>query len=167
MSKREKIILFVMALTLIYGFYVFFLEDTSPPGVASLNPSARLDKFNKFITNVAEQTKGGLSDVDSFVIENLATKWKKDPLLNAAKDFRFDKDRPELANASSEQIGIKYSGFLQMGDIKMAIIDGQEYEQGDTLQPSGYTVGTIYPDRVIIIIRSGKYNVTVPLEENQ
>ena len=49
----------------------------------------------------------------------------------------------------------------------MAIIDGQEYEPGDTLQPSGYTIGAIYPDRVIINIRSGKYKVTVPLEETQ
>ena len=156
-----------MAVTVVYGFYVFFLEDPTPRSIASVNTSSRLDEFNTFITNVAEQTKGGLSDVDSFVIENLSNKWTKDPLLNTEKDFKFDKDRPEMADASSQQLGIRYSGFLQMGELKMAIIDGQEYERGDTLQPSGYTIGDIYPDRVIIIIRSGKYNVTVPLEENE
>jgi len=156
-----------MAVSVVYGFYVLVLEKPPARRVATINASDNLEKFNKFISNVAEKTKGGLSDVDSFVIEHVSEKWTKDPLLNTEKDFKFDKDRPELAQASSEQLSITYSGFLQMGDIRMAIIDGQEYEPGDTLQPSGYTIGAIYPDRVIINIRSGKYKVTVPLEETQ
>ena len=162
MSKREKIILVLMALTVMYGFYALFLESPRPRRTAVASGS-KLDAFNKFITNVAELTKGGLSEIDSYIIEHIPSKWTKDPLLNA-KDFRFDPDDKGTVDEGI-RLGIKYSGFLEMGDRKLAIINGMEYESGEKLLDSAHIVGSIDPTFVTILFRGGKKSISIPLVE--
>ena len=156
-----------MALVVVYGFYALFLEAPPSRGLTSTAAAGKLEAINKFISKVAVMTKDSLSDIDSYVVENMTVKWTKDPLLNTQKDIKFDNSGSRLADANGEQLGINYTGFLQMGNKSMAIINGLEYESGDTLQPEGYTVGAIYPNRVIILIRGGKQRVSVSLEETQ
>ena len=166
MSKREKIILVLMALTVVYGFYALFLENPTPRGLGLAESGSKLEAFNKFITNVAALTKDGLSEIDSYIIEHIPSKWTKDPLLNTKKDFEFEAG-DNMTSTSAKQLGIIYSGFLQMGDRSLAIINGLEYEAGEKLQDGGHTVGEIFPNRVVIVMRGGKQQVTVPLEETQ
>jgi hypothetical protein len=167
MSKREKIILVLMALTVIYGFYALFIEGPPRRGGSSIASTAesKLDTFNKFIASVAAMTKEGLSDIDSYIIEHIPTKWTKDPLLNTKTDFKFDEASAVLAATSTEQLDLVYSGFLQMGSKSLAIINGMEYESGEVLPQSDYVVGRILPNRVVILMRGGKQRVSIPIEE--
>ena len=169
MSKREKIILVLMALTVVYGFYALFIEGP-PTGARSsvaTGTESKLDTFNKFIASVAAMTKGGLSDIDSYIIEHIPAKWTKDPLLNTKSDFKFDQAAEVLAAASSEKLGLKYSGYMQMGSKSIAIINGMEYEAGEMLPQTDYRVGRILPNRVVILMRGGKQRVSIPIEETQ
>jgi hypothetical protein len=54
-----------------------------------------------------------------------------------------------------------------MGSRHLAIINGTEYEAGEKLEKKGFTVGKIYPNRVIIVLRGGKVKHSIPLEETQ
>ena len=54
-----------------------------------------------------------------------------------------------------------------MGSRYMAIINGTEYEAGEELEKGGFTIGNIYPNRVIIVLRGGKVKHSIPLEETQ
>jgi len=166
MSKREKIILIIMALTVVYGFYALFLEtSTSPINISS--SESKLDAFNKFINNVAAMTKDGLSDIDSYIIEHIPAKWTKDPLLKTKNEFKFDEAGRVAEEASAQKLGITYSGFLQMDNKSLAIINGMEYETGERLRQSGYVVGAIYPTRVIILTRGGKQRISIQLRDTQ
>jgi hypothetical protein len=162
MTKREKIIVFLMVISLVYGFYVFFLEGPAERPFAET--TSKLDTFNQFIANVAAMTKDGLSEIDAYIIENISAKWTKDPLLNTRRDnkyFSASSDIPEILK------GITYNGYLQMGNRHLAIINGTEYEPGEELEKGGFTVGNIYPNRVIILLRGGKVKHSIPLEETQ
>ncbi|UCH19607.1 MAG: hypothetical protein JSU83_13580 [Deltaproteobacteria bacterium] len=162
MTKREKIIVFLMVLSLIYGVYVFFIE--SPPKMGHAVTTSKLDTFNQFITNIAEMTKDGLSEIDAYIIQNISAKWTKDPLLNTRKDFDIETEKKSILS-SLKTLGIAYNGFLKMGNQHLAIINGVEYETGEELEKGGFTIGKIYPNRVIIISRSGKEKISIPLEE--
>jgi hypothetical protein len=164
MTKREKIIVFLMVVSLVYGFYVFFLE--SPPKRGLAKTTSKLDTFNQFITNIATMTKDGLSEIDAYIIENIGAKWTKDPLLNTRRDFEFEPE-DKLTLTSLETIGINYNGFLQMGNRNLAIINGLEYETGEELEKEGFTVGRIYSNRVVILWKGGKKKISIPLEEPQ
>ncbi len=120
MSKREKIILIIMALTIVYGFYALFLENPSPGKPKLAASGNKLDTFNKFITNVAALVKGGVSEEETYIIDKIPVKWTKDPLLNTRKEVTFKPEKEKLdeakKGATAQELGIVYSGFLNMGN---------------------------------------------------
>lgn len=171
MSKREKVILVIMALTVVYGFYALFLENPSP-NVPKLAVSGnKLDAFNKFIANVAALVKGGVSEEETYIIDKIPVKWTKDPLLNTRKEAAFKPAKEKLDEAKKEatatELRIVYSGFLSMGDRNLAIINGVEYGKGEKLPAGGHIVEQIYPDSVVIGMHGNKKKITVKLEEMQ
>ena len=89
MTKREKISLFIMALTVVYGFYALFLENPTPPEGTLTSSGSNLDEFNKFITNVASLTKEALSEEDAYIVDRIPLNWTKDPLLNTKQKVDF------------------------------------------------------------------------------
>jgi len=161
MSKREKIILAVMALTIVYGAYSFFAEPQRYAQMPSPTES-KLEAFHKFISNVANLTKDGLSEIDAYIIEHISDQWTKDPLLNITRDVKIG-DQSEVIKS----LDIIYTGYLEMGPKRMAIINGMEYESGEPLAKGGHRVGLIYPDRVVIVTRESNQEVAVPLVESQ
>lgn len=162
MTKREKITIYLMVISLVYGFYVFFLEG--PAERPHAETISKLDTFTQFITNIAAMTKDGLSEIDAYIIENISAKWTKDPLLNTRKDNKYFSASSGIPEVLKE---ITYNGYLQMGSRHLAIINGTEYETGEELEKGGFTVGNIYPNRVIIVLRGGKVKHSIPLEETQ
>ncbi len=171
MSKREKIILIIMALTIVYGFYALFLENPSPGKPKLVASGNKLDTFNKFITNVAALVKGGVSEEETYIIDKIPVKWTKDPLLNTRKEVAFKPEKEKLdeakKGATSQELGIVYSGFLNMGNRNLAIINGIEYEKGEKLPDGGHIVEEIHPNRVVMGMQGSKKKITVKLEEMQ
>lgn len=171
MSKREKIILIIMALTIVYGFYALFLENPSPGKPKLASSGNKLDTFNKFITNVAALVKGGVSEEETYIIDKIPVKWSKDPLLNTKKEVAFKPEKEKLAEgekgATAQELRIVYSGFLNMGNRNLAIINGIEYEKGEKLPDGGHIVEEIHPNRVVMGMQGSKKKITVKLEEMQ
>jgi len=163
MSKREKIIVFFMALSLVYGFYVFFIEAPGSKRGVTVR-SSKLESLNKFISHVAELTKGSLSEIDSYIIEKAPKQWDKDPLLSSDTGFQFKAENTE-ADVSAMKVNIKYTGYLNMGTKNFAILNGLEYEEGEELEKGGFIIRKIYPERVIIVIKGQQEEITIPLEE--
>ena len=61
-----------------------------------------------------------------------------------------------------------YTGYLRMGDKRLAIINGMEYEAGDILEPDGFIIRSISPRRVVIAPPGAKKNtIILPMEENE
>ena len=171
MSKREKIILIIMALTIVYGFYALFLDNPSPGKPKLASSENKLDTFNKFITNVAVLVKGGVSEEETYIIDKIPVKWTKDPLLNTKKEVAFKPEREKLdevkKGATAQEPGIVYSGFLNMGNRNLAIINGIEYEKGEKLPDGAHIVEEIHPNRVVMGMQGSKKKITVKLEEMQ
>ena len=53
--------------------------------------------------------------------------------------------------AEASRAGLSYTGFMEMGDKKFAIIDGLEYTAGDELVQGGFKVRSITPRQVVIV----------------
>ena len=162
MSKREKIILFLMALSLVYGFFVFFIE--APGKKRAIGQDSKLESLNKFISHVAELTKESLSEIDSYIIEKAPKQWDKDPLLSSDSEFEFKAENTE-ADLSALKVGIKYTGYLKMGVKNLAILNGLEYEEGEELEKGGFIIRKIHPEQVIIVIKGKQKEIAIPIEE--
>jgi hypothetical protein len=170
MTTREKIIVGLMLLTVVYGVYAVFFEGKGgTQQIATISATKQLEDLNVFITKVAEASKAGLSKEDKYIIELAEAQWKQDPLVSVVL-----KDRPEneiqkakaVIPVSIPDLDVSYTGFMQMGDKKFAIINGVEYAAGDRLEEGNYILHSITPSRVVIVTKgSSKKRYIFPIEE--
>ena len=175
MSVRERIILVVMGLVVIYGAYALFFSGPKKGGGSST--VGRAGELNKMITSLAvELSKEGPTEVDKYITQRAEAEWGKDPLFE--KKVSLTKEKMEIPGANIKKSGqsidvlpdmsFTYSGYIEMGKVKIAIINGLEYEAGDEIAGGGYIVQTIYPNKVVIGVKGSKGEkgkVTVRIEE--
>jgi len=169
MTNREKIIVGLMLLTVAYGVYAIFFEGKTKEPI-TLSATKELENLNAFITKVAEASQEGLSKEDTYIISRAETEWKQDPLINAELT---DRPQDELKAAKQKaiqttgpQLQVSYTGFMQMGEKKFAIIDGMEYTSGDQLEQGGFIVRSITSRQVVIVSTDrSKKTFIFPLEE--
>ena len=172
MTQREKIIVGLMLLTVVYGVYTVFFEGkgkTTPKEIAAFTATEQLESLSAFITKVAEASKAGLSKEDAYIIQQAEAEWKQDPLISVELKNRPESElqrAQQVTKASIPDLNISYTGFMQMGDKKFAIINGVEYTSGDRLEQGDYIVRSITPRQVIIVSTGrSKKKFIFPLEE--
>lgn len=163
MSKREKIILGLVLLAFGYAAYNF-LADT--PKRIHVETEEELTDLKKLTADVIEEMdKAVLTKTEAFIIAQTGAEWKRDPFLKPGPPVKF---RPENGQAEvlAEELSFTYSGYLEMADKKLAIINGIEYKAGEMLiNGGGYIVSSISPTFVVLELTGGRNMITLPLEE--
>jgi hypothetical protein len=97
-------------------------------------------------------------------LQKAQIEWKQDPLLQI--EPKMSLEEKEARQPLVLESKILYTGFLQMGDKRLAILNGIEYEIGDRLDPDGLIVRDIYPNHVVIGSPKAKSKkVILPMEE--
>jgi hypothetical protein len=173
MSNREKIIVGLMLLTVVYGIYALFFEGkgkSSITPIAAVSATKQLENLNAFITKVAEASRAGLSKKDKYIISRAESAWKQDPLttveLTDRPEDEINRQKKQITQTTGPQLNVSYTGFMQMGDKKFAIIDGLEYTAGDELVQGGFEVRSITPRQVVIVSTDrSKKKFIFPIEE--
>ena len=162
MSKRKKVILVVMFLAIIYGLYEVFLS--SPSKTSLVDGGGELEELRNLVTAVIQNlTKENLSESDTYIIARAETEWGSDPFLKA--ELPKKSELPAYAGPLEQKVGFTYSGYLEMGDRRLAIINGIEYETGEELQFQGYIVERIEPLKVVIRGKEKQSAIIVPIKE--
>ncbi|MFO7715685.1 hypothetical protein [Desulfosarcina sp.] len=151
MSKREKIIVSVMAATVLLGGYIYFMPwgagsrgDNQPePGPAALDFSQKVIQKLKEDTSLAKEL---------YTIRMADRQWDKSPFLkNEALLSDTRQDSPaDAADAVGARLDLVYSGFLEVGTRRLAIINGIEYALGEAIDNQGRYVRRIFPHQVEI-----------------
>jgi hypothetical protein len=162
MTTREKIIVGLMVLAVVYGVYTLYFS--APREVPVSSGDKELEALNSFITKVAEKTKTSLSKEQTYILQKARAEWKQDPLVQIRP--KLTREEQEASQPLVLNSKISYTGFLEMGDKRLAIINGIEYEAGDRLEPSGLVVRTINPNHVVVAAPDRKNKtVILPMEE--
>ena len=164
MTNREKIIVGLAALALGYGALQLLLPRAN---VAPVPQPQSLEGLNAFIATVSDATRSGTAEAGAIVIQKAEAAWKQDPFLEIQKVKAAD----PTATRPKETVrltGLVYNGFIELGSKRLAIINGQEYEAGDQLNPGGFTIKSILPTRVMIVSAQGEgAPIVLPLQENE
>ena len=164
MTNREKIIVGLAALALGYGAMELLLPRAK---VAPVSQPQSLEGLNAFITKVADATRVGTAEAGAIVIQKAEAAWKQDPFLEIQKAKAVkppDKPTTETARLPN----LVYNGFMELGSKRLAIINGQEYEAGDKLNPGGFTIKSILPTRVVLVSAQGEgAPIVLPLQESE
>ena len=164
MTTRERVILILMLLSIAGGGYFYFFSSPSETDVIS--PEKGAETLNKFMTDLAGTLKESkLSENDTYLLSRAETEWPKDPFLQPGLIVKSEVTVEKKEEVFDEEVNFTYSGYLDIGNRKLAIIDGMEYEIGEALKDGKYYIKKITPVQVVIGATKGNREIIFPLEE--
>lgn len=166
-SKREKIILLVMSIAIAYGVYAvfFFLPSKTTP----VNKSSELNELTQLVTKVSQNlSQGRVSKADMYIIKEAEAPWRDDLFSDRREEKSAEvQEKKEVADSTSKKGIFTYSGFMEIGRERIAIINGMQYQTGDELKPDGYIIRAIYPKKVILEMKGEKEQIILPISEKE
>ena len=156
-STREIVIVVIMLGAVLYGVYHIFIASSSKPtdGVDRENV-AEIEGLIEDASEVFKDT--GSYPVYAYIVSRAETRWERDPF--------FD----EVVNApsmSASDLGLEYTGYLEIGKRRIAVINSVSYEIGDELELGEYVVKRIGLSAVVIEGKISRTNITVPFLEEE
>jgi hypothetical protein len=162
-EKREKIMLGLMAATIVVAGGLYLTGPQSPVAGDGLKPGAQVNLDE--VTKTLEQSK--LPPDLAYRIGVLAENATFNPFYGEGGALSQD----EGAGAGQGGAGeIVYSGYMKIGQKVYAVINGVEYARGDELAEGGYVVQGIEKSSVLLERTDGstgrKFIKRVPLVED-
>ena len=152
MTKREKIIVSIMAATILLGGYLYWGPVTigGRQEIEKKTDGQALEFARKVVQKLKEDTA---LTMDLFTIRSAERKWEKDPFLKTDALLSDSPQRKVPENATvvaGIQPELVYTGFLEVGTQRLAIINGMEYTTGEAIDGQGHYVRRIHPQQVEI-----------------
>ncbi|MDD5722273.1 MAG: hypothetical protein PHY29_00890 [Syntrophales bacterium] len=153
-SIREIVVMAVMLAVVLYGVYDSFVASSSKPlGAGSGEKVVQIDTLIAEASKVLEDR--GSYPVYAAIVAGAEADWGRDPF--------YADNTPGMR--TSTMGAIEYTGYLEIGTRRIAVIDGVGYETGDELEVGGYLVKRIGSSAVVIEEKETGKGITVPLLE--
>jgi hypothetical protein len=160
MSRREKIIVVAMILTIVLGG-LYFLRKS--PDLLVAGKEQHINELNQFIAKAISQLNDSGDKISDYILKTVSLKLDKDPFLKLEmKKAPVPEQKSSIAEKDEQTL--HYSGYLQLGHKNIAIINGYEYETGDAVESHGCIVQRITPEKVILE-SMGKEKIILLIEE--
>ena len=156
MSKREKIIVVIMVISILFSLSYYLTPSFTRTGDKSGEQFAESEKIIQEIAT--ELKKVAASPNENYVIARAEAAWAKDPF------YRRIQPAQEKSAAGAREI--VYSGFVDMGEKKLAVINGGTYQVGEKLDfGSAFFLKSVEPSQVVIADRQNQRNIVIKLKD--
>ncbi len=142
-SNREKIIVILAAAVMLYGIYEYIFYAELP--VQPKNTEETEDVLQCVSRISQELVQTSLTPFEKYLIEKTEKKWE-DVFISVPLPKTEDLLKEELHKIKLPV----YTGYLEMGNRMIAIINGTEYMTGDFLPGSGYELVRISPKEITV-----------------
>jgi hypothetical protein len=152
LNTRQIVILGLMVLAILYGAYEFLGPrlGLKGPGKAAV-PVADVKKFVADVsTGIAADANG---EFEVYTAVRAETPWGRDPFLERAGYVEYaalQEGMMKAKAASGKAVTFAYTGYLDTGKKRVAIVNGVEYLAGEPLVEEGYVLRAIDKTRVVI-----------------
>ncbi|WP_045222676.1 hypothetical protein [Desulfonatronum thioautotrophicum] len=145
MAFREKLLVGLMIVALLYGGYAVFLDGDStiipitgtdqsaPPDAAAVQAQA--------LANTALETaaQSRLSNREWYILETALAFQAPNPFHRLEAVVR-EPVREEQPQEDMTRPKFVYEGFLETDGLRLALINGRAYAEGEQLKESGYVL---------------------------
>jgi hypothetical protein len=153
MNKRERSLLVAMSVALVAGG-ASLISDLSKrkggPGPRSA-PDLGIQVFAD--TQRASLAILRLRPNERTALDKATGPWAESPFIDRVGGIR---------TGESTVSEFRYTGYMQLGDTRLAIVNGREYRTGETIKATDFIVETIEPDQVVLAVSQSSRRVTVP-----
>lgn len=157
MKTRERWIVGLMACVVAYGVYTFAVGLRDQTGVARKAADEREGTCAFVVATRNRLNRFQLAPESLFVLQKTVDDW-------AASPFYEQPPREQPAKVQPESV--IFTGFLQVGDTRIAILNGREYRIAETVNATDFVIDSIEADRVVLVSRGGGRRITLALTGN-
>lgn len=161
LNKRQIIIIVITIVVILYGAYEWFAGGKKQKDTKEIEPVV---KSNYLINITGDLMKIPVSLTDTYIVGRAEADWGKNPFWEkgsyiewARKDDAKTKDDPESK--------IIYSGYVDAGKKKMAVINGLEYSVGEKLETGDYVLKKITATKVFLSDKSRGRELEVTIQD--
>ena len=168
MTTREKVIVGLMCLTIVYGAYELIGSNTSRKKAPS-SPEDPIGELKSFVAEIGQKLNRERPAGDyAYIVTQAGSTWDKDPFIHSPGSLKKSPPASTAARPSKRveyRAKFAYTGFMQLGNVKMAIINGTEYAVGEAMDDRSFYVKSISPQRVVIGKVDGVETIQLPIQE--
>lgn len=159
LNKRQIVILAIMVIAILFAVYDFFIGQPASKKAKTEAKPVEVESFVNTVTN--DIVKEKITGIDTYIIKKAEMEWNKNPFWTKSEYREF---------AGKEAGGgieakIMYSGYVDTGRKRMAIINGFEYTPGDALELEGYVLKSVTPAQILIVNRETGSELIIPIQE--
>lgn len=153
-----------MGVVILYGVYEFLFAGLArKTGTDVKSNTVEISSFVSDLTN--ELAKDSLTGkTDAYIIARAEADWQKNPFLEKGL-YREWAVREGATVNNAATVKFIYSGYVDSGKKKIAVINGIEYFEGEKLETEGYVLKKITNSFVVISNRSTGNEVEVSIQE--
>jgi len=153
-SKRERILLGAMGTAVLVTAVIMFWPGGQPPS-PEMTPAklAESQKAAEGQVQALELIK--LQERESYAVKNAQLPWPGDPFAPKPPDPEAQVDRAKF----------QYTGFIKLGNRNLAVINGREYQVGESLDTGGFEVLEITAEAVVLQSTGRKNTVRIPYQD--
>jgi hypothetical protein len=155
MTRREKIILAATG-ALAVGALVYQLLGSGPatrPAPAGQPAPQVVAQARDSAQALARQAEPG--SVETALIGAIEKPWREAALYDQSLENR---------GAAKSAATPRFTGYVELGSGRLAVIDGYEYQVGDTLEGGGYKVLFVSPNKVTLESLANGQRLDVPYD---
>jgi hypothetical protein len=171
LTTRQIIILGIALLAALYGAYDLFVASAEKK-VPSTATEGAARNVTALVTDItAALSKDAPKPAEAHTIKRAEAPWARDPFFDRKGLHELtatEKPVPAAAGAAAAPAvkpPFSYTGYVDMGRRKIAIINGNEYAAGDSLDVEGYVLSVIDPNRITVYNKETRRTIEVPLQE--
>ncbi len=161
-GKRQYIILGLMVLAVLYGIWELYPAGSHQKDRLSVT-DARAD-LARFTSELLARRPAHPSVLEARLITAAETPWEWDPMVGP-QTFLAWRAALQAPAPKDEPVHFDYTGFVDMGIRRLAVINDLDYVEGDVLITHDYRVLEIEPDKLILEHVVDGVLLEIPLQE--
>jgi hypothetical protein len=136
-----------------YGAYAMFWPDERETARTVQDRQVLLDQV-KAATDAADQ--GRLSPRQRHVMQEALLPWPGNPFHCRSSHAAQDEEEATIPDPLPEFV---YQGYLETDEVRLAMINGRPYAEGEWMREPGFEVLTLNPKSVVIVFRAASGEV--------
>jgi len=162
MANREKIILGLMALAIVYGLVAFVINRSSDDEMLAVEGMSSLSAIQDLAASLTSNLNHQALTPEAFEVLTQAVAEWPDSFVEQPVTYEETVDS-DVQERSGE---LRYMGYLGTARGLIALINGRDYRVREPVAESDFVVKHILASEVILEDRRG-VTITLPLEEER
>jgi len=156
-SRRELIILGLAGLAVIYLVFDLIIMPSYKPKKIETAQAQNID-IKTLLAEMSQYAKQvGSVDNILYTMSRADLAWPRDPFLY--------EDLASAASVEGQKTKFNYTGFVMLGSKRLAVINGIEYQIGESIAGVDFILKAINPNDVVLENLVNRSRLSIPIQE--